>query len=143
MVTALYLPVMSGLFTWGLLRLPFWITLVAVTVPTGLWLRSVSLRWMIRRQVKTNPDSIGRSTVEINPTGVIEAARQIRIELPWRKLGSPTLTADYLLIPIDPLHSFIVPRRAFASPEAEEEFVRCAREWRNRATELSPSAVSA
>lgn len=139
-LTALYLPIMSGLFTWALLPLPFWITMIAVTVPAGFWLRSISLRWMIRRQIQNNPDGIGLGYLEITPTCVIEASRQVRIEFAWTKLGSPILTTEYLLFPIDARHSLIVPRRAFSTREAEAEFLRRAQEWWKRVAEQAIQA---
>lgn len=120
---------------------PLWIGLVAlgmVCLAVGfIWWRRRSRSLLIEREGEGTP-----VTIRINPEGyAVQRGGVAESSQSWRLVSGVGSNDDFLVFPraLSPdgtkvIEATLIPRRAFASPEAAEEFLRAARRWHGEAT---------
>jgi hypothetical protein len=108
-------------------------------LPLLFLLASVGLSWWNRRYRRPEPEEAeaGAMTVTIAPVGyAIARAGETQATRTWRGARGFGSTAEFLVIPRVVLgereviaEAYLIPRRAFATPAAADEFLAAARRW--------------
>jgi hypothetical protein len=126
---------------------PLWIGLVAL----GMVCLAVGFIWWRRRSRSLLDDRAGEGTpvtVRINPEGYeVRRGGAVESSQSWRLVSGVGSNDDFLVFPraLSPegtkvIEATLIPRRAFASPDAAEEYLRAARRWHGEATGSVPTS---
>lgn len=98
---------------------------------TGGLLFLVVFPWLGRRRASRIPGYLGERTVTITPEFVHAwSAGLAEGRIGWAAVTSLDATQDHFFIYTGPQRAVTVPRRAFASEEAAEQFLSQARAWK-------------
>ena len=68
-------------------------------------------------------------TLTITPDAISTTINARSKTYPWSDVASVLERGDHVYIGFRNVNAFVVPARAFASPESQKEFVRLCREW--------------
>jgi hypothetical protein len=89
--------------------------------------------WLVRitakRYARQNRDALGERTFECSPERVCWTWSSGESTLKWTAFQRIDGTRDFIYFYFGPHRAFIVPRRAFPSPEASAAFLQTARDW--------------
>jgi hypothetical protein len=98
----------------------------------------LAFRWIVRRTAKRfareNLDAVGERTFECSPERVSWTWTSGESTQKWTAFQRIVGTPEYVYLYFGRHRAFIVPRRAFASPEAAESFLQKAIDWHRAAT---------
>jgi hypothetical protein len=99
--------------------------IAVLAFPLYHWL----LRSRVRDYIRDVPVAVGESTTAIFPEGLREFSDAGEVQFKWADIIQVETIPEYILICLDPSFTQIIPRRAFPSPEAADEFFRAAKTW--------------
>jgi hypothetical protein len=114
--------VMSGAFSRSLTARD---ALTALAVSAGLFL--FMPLWLFVR------GKTAERTLSISERGISTEIGSLKGEVPWGKVRLVQDTGHHVLIVRGTGNAFLIPRRAFSSPEQLTQFVQEVDGWRNRA----------
>ncbi len=72
-----------------------------------------------------------RLTIDAN--GIHTTIGSLQGDVPWQRVASITTVGDRTYVLGTNLNTFIIPARAFVSPDQRDEFIRSAETWRQNA----------
>lgn len=107
-------------------------------VPVGgmLVLLLVLAPWRIRVQARSNPMWRGPHTTWISPQHVGTRTEGVgESQVDWKQILGVKEIPSHILIQSRGGATTLIPRAAFAAPEAAEEFLAAARDWHRAASE--------
>lgn len=126
----------------GILSLDLWLfhvggywvwTLIFTVALFGLW--AVFLLWSQQRGLKVQLEarigSIGLHTMQLAPDGFREQNAVMECFVKWSKVTEIAESPQVLVFFLGPRFAFIVPKRAFPSPEQAQAFLQTARAYRD------------
>ncbi len=90
-------------------------------------------RWEAAQAFTEAGEAIGDSRLEISKEGIRCAGHQGEERHPWRDVKGIRATRSHFFLYLSPYWAYIVPRRAFDSPQEAEAFLQAARRWRSAA----------
>jgi hypothetical protein len=100
-------------------------------------------RWRLRRRLKewlqANREIAGEYSVTISPEGVSSYGGPDAETIPWSACSRVHGTSGYLCFYLESGGFSILPRRAFASPQAAEACLEASRAWHAAAKQTSAS----
>ncbi|MCC6144246.1 MAG: YcxB family protein [Candidatus Hydrogenedentes bacterium] len=106
------------------------ITAGALIIVYGGYLR------LIRPMLLRSLSNTGRFKEMLGATAMSFDARRISVENPhgrgrteWRSIQQIAETKDHVFLVFGPMQAFVLPKRAFPSPEEADAFVVQARDW--------------
>ena len=98
---------------------------------------------LLGRQARSNPAFRGPHTLEITPAAIGGETRGVgQTRVFWSTVVGVGSTAGYLMIFWQSGGTTVIPRRAFPTGEAADEFLSAARRWHAAATASEVSAAS-
>jgi hypothetical protein len=96
------------------------------------------LRWLLRKRARRHAQqmvgAVGERTYEVSPTGIFWDWGSGQANQKWISLHRVASTPEYIYLYQGRNQAHIFPRRAFASPEAAEGFLKAATQWHAEAT---------
>jgi hypothetical protein len=69
-------------------------------------------------------------TLTIAPSGISTQIGRLKGDVPWDKVKAVTDAGSYVVITRANGNSFLIPKRAFAGPDQEAQFLRDIEAWR-------------
>ena len=90
------------------------------------------------RTVTAKPGSLGLHSFALCVTGLCEQASVMEVRVKWPGVTEITECKNLLVFFISPRFGFIVPKRAFPTPEQAQLFLETARAYRQSAIDGTP-----
>jgi hypothetical protein len=91
--------------------------------------------WQASKGSGVTVGTLGEHTIEISPDGLVATSPRGEAKLKWTSFARIVGAPDYVYLYLGKRLATIIPRRAFPSLAASEQFLRAAKEW--HADELS------
>jgi hypothetical protein len=72
-------------------------------------------------------------TLTLAPSGISTQIGRLKGDVPWNKVKAVTDAGSYVLITRANSSSFLIPKRAFAGPDQQAQFLKDIEAWRRAA----------
>ena len=118
---------------WQVYLITCGVALAAFFIPPWLSPRRMA------KQHASKPGALGPQSASVSEDGLRVTAADGERCVPWSEISQVDRTADLVILQPQDGFAYVIPRRAFSSPEAADSFYQSARDW-HAAAKSSASA---